>query len=284
MDGDLEEHYEKVDDLYSEDEFLEELEDVVQRNGGLLDRDVAALRIVDEAGRNEDAVVGLADLADRAEASVLVRVEEVQEASTFSNDDGSGTVRNVPVYDGDGRARLVLWDEDVEEADDLAAGDAVRVVNARVKNTGYGLELHMGRWSEIVPVPDDEVDDLPRQPPDDADALAGARTEERPVTPLAEVEPGETGVRVRGEVVRVEPTKTFRRDDGSQGFLAKAHLRDDSGTRVLTAWDDQVRDLQDFDVGQPVEATGLRAKEYRGDVELHTSRSTSLTRPDDEAD
>lgn len=282
MDGEIRDHYEKVEDLYSEEEFLEAVQDVVEESGGLLQRDVAALRIVDEEGRNDDAVVGLGDLDGRTEATVLVRVEDVEDASTFSNDDGGGTVRNVPVYDGAGRARLVLWDDDVEEADDLTPGDALRVVNARVKQSGFGLELHMGRWSELEPV--EEAGDLPEAPPEGAGDPTGGGESSRPVTPLAEVEPGDEPVRVRGEVVRVEPTRTFDRDDGSTGFIAKAHLRDDSGARVLTAWDDDVRTLQDFDVGDPLEATRLRAKEYRGDVELHTTRGTSLSVPNpDEA-
>jgi ssDNA-binding replication factor A large subunit len=282
MDGDVRDHYEKVEDLFSEEEFLEAVDEVVDRSGGLLHADVAALRVVDEAGRNDDAVVGLADLEGRAEATVLARIEEVGDASRFDNDGGGGTVRNVPIYDADGRARLVLWDDDVEEADDLAAGDAVRVVNARVKHTSYGLELHMGRWSEVEVVPEGEVDDLPAEVPDGAgDPIQAGDDPSRPVTPLGDVNAGDEALRVQGEVVRVEPTKTFRRDDGTQGFIAKAHLRDESGTALLTAWDDHVRTLQDFDVGDPLEATGLRAKEYRGDVELHTSRGTNLETPDD---
>lgn len=283
MDGEIREHYEQVEDLYTEEEFLEEVGDVVEGSGNLLHRDVAALRVVDEAGRNDGAVVGLADLEGRTEATVLVRVEEVEAASTFRNDDGGGTVRNVPVYDGDGRARLVLWDDDVEEADELEPGDPVRVVNARVKRAGFGLELHMGRWSALEPA-DDAHEDLPTSPPEGAGDPTDGGDPSRPVTPLAEVAPGDEPVRVRGEVVRVEPTRTFRRDDGSQGFLAKAHLRDDSGTRVLTAWDDDVRELQDHEVGDALEATKLRAKEYRGDVELHTTRGTTLSTPDPDAD
>lgn len=279
MDGDVREHYEKVEDLYTEEEFLEEVRDVVERTDGLLQPDVAALRIVDDEGRNDDAVVGLADLEGRAEATVRVRVEEVEEPSTFSNDDGGGTVRNVRVFDEAGRARLVLWDDDVEEADDLAPGDALRVVNARVKQTSYGLELHMGRWSEVEPAEDEG--DLPADPPAGAGDPTAAGDPDRPATPLDEVEPGDHEVRVRGEVLRVEPTRTFRRDDGSQGFIAKARLRDDSGEALLTAWDDHVRELQDFAAGEALEATGLRAKEYRGDLELHTSRGTTLSSPDE---
>ncbi len=294
MDSALRPHYELVEDLLDPEDFEERVAEHQRRTGHLITRDVLALRVVDELGRNEGAVVDLVDLDGRNEATVRVRVHDVGEVRTFDEDDrGPGQVVNVQVHDHDRRARLVLWDDDVDLVGDgsVNPGDVVRVVNARVKHTSYGVELHVGRWSEVQEesVEDDGrggADDAPPvDPPEGEDVWGGVNADpeidplDRPTTPLSEVLDGERDVRIRAEVVRVEPTKLFKRKDGSTGFLAKAHVRDGSSRTVLTCWDEHVKELQGFDAGDEVVATALRGKTYRGRLELHTTADTRLLRP-----
>lgn len=280
METEVRAHYEKVQDAYTEEEFLEKLERMEQETGGLLQRDVLAAAIADEAGVGVEELASLGDLEGRDEATLHARVADVGEARAFRRGGRDGRVVNLVVHDGEGQARLVLWDDDVDRVTDgsLELGTIVKIVNARVKRSGYGTELHIGRWSMLeVPDPDElpgevrtKLDrdlDLDATPPE-----AGLDA----ATPLGEVRAGDDGLRVEARVQRVEPTRSFDRRDGSTGFLAKAHLDDGTGQVVLTAWDDHAAELQELTPGTAIVATGLRAKEFRGTLELHTSYGTTL--------
>ena len=255
--------------------------------GGLLDDEALALLLLDEEGLNEGALVTLAEARGRAEATVRVEVVRALPVKAFEREGGVGRVANVVVRDATGEASLVLWDRDVEKVDDgtLAPGAMVRVVNARVKDARYGLELVVGAWTalEVEGAPDPAKRKLLLDAAGaDPTALGpGPAPTPEPAAParplgLADAPVGATGFLGRGRLVAVEPARSFKRRDGTVGFVANASLEDESGRVSLVCWDEAAKAVRAFEAGAFLEATGLSVKERDGRAELHTSRATVL--------
>lgn len=315
MDAALAPYFERLKDHYSEESFEARVRELDESFGGLLDPEAIGLFLLDEHGLNDGAVVTLADCRGRPEATVLVRVTGVHPPREFQREGGTGRVLNVDVADASGEARLTLWDRDVEKAEDgtLAAGAVVKVVNARVRDSRFGLELHVTPWTalEVEGALDPAkrkllTDTLPdgappaRVAPAPASAPGGARqarldalpaAEEgaslitpRPPPPppepipLGDVRDGDTVQLVRARLVRLEPTRPFRRKDGTTGFMAKMEVEDDTGRLLVTLWDDAIKAARDLQEGDPVELTDLAARTWSGSVELSTTRASRVAR------
>ncbi len=133
------------------DAFQARATELSQTFNDLLDDDALGLLILDELGLNEGAIVTLTECAGRAEASVRVRIDRIEAPREYDTQKGTGRVGNIAVSDPTGTARLTLWNKDVNRIDDreFAEGDVVRVLNARIKDTRWGLELHVGQWTAL---------------------------------------------------------------------------------------------------------------------------------------
>lgn len=315
MDPALAPFYDRLKDLYTEESFEAKARELDEAFGGLLDPEAVGLLLLDEHGRNAGAVVTLAECRGRPEATVLVTVDRVLPAREFAREGGTGRVVNVEVTDATGGARLTLWDRDAEKAEDgtLAPGARVKVVNARVKDSRFGLELHVTPWTvlEVEGALDPArrkllTDTLPDAAPAGVAAPADAAVaaaepaalpegvvlppaSERPATrqaailaradpePLGSARAGDTLHLVRATVRGVQPTRPFRRRDGTTGFVANVEVEDASGRASVTLWDEAVRAVQKCPPGTEVELTDLVAKEHQGRLELHSTRATRVS-------
>lgn len=68
---------------------------------------------------------------------------------------------------------------------------------------------------------------------------------------------------LRGVVERITPTRTFRRADGSVGFVADLDLRDGGTVHRVTLWDEAVRRAQGVS-GKAVRLTHLAERTAEG--------------------
>lgn len=261
---------------------------------GLLDDEALALLVLDELGLNQGSVLKVAELRGRDEASVVVEVAQVHAPREFQKENGVGRVVNVDVRDATGTARLVLWGRDsrhVEEGD-LRAGARVKIVNARVKDSTWGLELHATPWTkfEVEGALDPAKRKLLMDTRADFDPLENRATGAvatppaqafldvgEPLggfAPVARLTRDRPAVDVRARLVVLGPTRTFERKDGSIGFVANATLEDASGRAQLVCWDEAVRDVRRVPVGTEVTVRDAQVREKDGRLELHTSRSS----------
>jgi replication factor A1 len=167
-----------------------------------------------------DLRMGLSDVTLRG------RVLGTEEARTFERDDGSeGRVANLLLGDETGRVRVTLWDERADRAAELAAGEAVEVVDGYVREREDRLELHVGSQGAVENV-DGEV------------------TYEPEATPIDALELEETAD-IAGVVRSADPKRTFDRDDGSEGQVRNVRLQDDTGDIRVALWGEKA----DADVG-----------------------------------
>jgi len=146
-------HYEKVQDLLSPEDFDAKLAATVAAWGGLLDRDAAAMVVVEGLGRPVASFTRIADLEEGAEASVRAQVVSLSPVREFARQDGSqGRVVNLELRDASGFCRFPLWDEDVEivERGKIRVGSNVRALDCYVKRTSFGLELTKGKFGSLL--------------------------------------------------------------------------------------------------------------------------------------
>lgn len=146
-------HYEKVKDRVSPEEFDARVEAATQEWGGLLDRDAAAMLVVERLGGSVASFTAIKDLEEGGEANLRATVAGLSPVRTFTRQDGSaGRVVNLELRDETGFCRMPLWDEDVAlvEKGHIAVGKVVRAIDCFVKRTNFGLEVGRGKFGAIL--------------------------------------------------------------------------------------------------------------------------------------
>jgi replication factor A1 len=172
-----------------------------------------------EAATIETLTIGQSDVTLRG---VVLDTETVR---TFERDDGSeGQVANLTLGDETGRVRVTLWDERAPRAEDLDRGTTVEIIDGYVRDREGNKELHVGDRGRI-----DEVSATVEYDPE--------------TTPIETVEIGQT-FDIAGVVRSTDPTRTFERDDGSEGQVRNIRLQDDTGDIRVALWGEKAdRDI-----------------------------------------
>lgn len=146
-------HYEKVKDRMSPEMFDREVEETVREWGGLLDRDAAAMIVVERHGGSVASFQPIKDLEEGGEANLRATVVGLSPVRSFTRQDGTpGRVVNLELRDDSGFCRMPLWDEDVAlvEKGQVAVGKTVRAIDCFVKRTNFGLEVGRGKFGALL--------------------------------------------------------------------------------------------------------------------------------------
>ena len=145
-------------------------------------------------------------------------VLDTDEARTFDRDDGSeGRVANLTLGDETGRIRVTLWDDRADRAAELSAGAVVEVVDGYVRERQGSLELHVGDRGAVEELDEEDVTFDPETEPIDGLEL-------------------DTYADIGGVVRSAEETRTFDRDDGSEGQVRNVRIQDDTGDIRVALW------------------------------------------------
>jgi replication factor A1 len=145
--------FEKVQDLLSREAFDAHVESVIAEWGGLLDRDSAAMVVVERLGRSVASFVRIADLEEAMEANLRATIVGISPVRTFTRQDGTGgRVVNLELRDESGFCRFALWDDDVGlvERGKAGIGSTVRALDCYVKRTNFGLDVSRGKFGALV--------------------------------------------------------------------------------------------------------------------------------------
>lgn len=245
MPQSIDEFYEKVKDIKTREEFLEEINKIKRDCDDLLDDEAAALLLIDMLGRNKENVFKIKDLEPGMECTIFGEVVEIGEIREFDRKNTTnGRVINLKIRDETGSCRLVLWHKDVDliknKAIDL--GSKVKIINGYVKEGFNGIEINVGRWGMIEILEDKDTKTI------------------------------------QGEVVEIEETRAFFREDGNFGFVKSIVLKDNEGRKSITAWDEKVKDLQKLRKGDLVKIENVNVKQRNGKVEYHLSSRSLISK------
>lgn len=199
--------------------------------------------------RVEDLSLGASDV------DLVGKVLDTDSIRTFDRDDGSeGRVANLTVGDETGRVRVTLWDDKADLAEEFESGEVVEVGDGYVRERDGDLELHVGDRGTVDRV-DEDVEYVPE------------------TTDIAELEIGQT-VDVAGGVIETDPTRTFDRDDGSEGQVRNVRIKDETGEIRVALWGDKAD--REIDLADRVVFTDVEIQDgWQDDLEASANwRST----------
>lgn len=273
MDAKLAAAYERVKDRIAEDAFLARIEEERAAFDGLLDDDALALLVLDEMGANDGAYLTISQAPGRAEATVRAQIEAIETPREFPRGDRApGRMVGCTVSDATGKARLVLWDRDVEKTEDgtLYEGARLTVVNARVKDDRWGLELHVSPWS-VLEV-EGALDPAKKKLLEDVADDGAPKKQPAPQAP-AKAAPLET---LEGELVELAATRPFRGEGGAVGFVCDADIQTPEGLARVVLWNAPVRAIRAIEIGRRVRIGALARKPKGASEEWHTTDATTV--------
>ncbi|PHP45477.1 replication factor A [Methanosarcinales archaeon ex4572_44] len=250
----IEDHFEKVEDRMSFDEFSKLIDEKRTVMGSLCDDDTLCMMILQELG--VDTLKKISEItADSGKVSIKVRVLSVSEVREFSRDDGStGKVANLIVGDETGSIRAVLWDDSAGcvATREIAEGISIGITGF-ARGGENGVEVHLGRFSTIKPL--------------DYDVEVKIKHYQ-----IADIAEGMVSINLRARVIDVGSTRSFKRRDGGEGKVRNITLGDETGKINITLWDERTE--VPFGEDDTIEVRNAYAKKnnYTGKTELQLSR------------
>lgn len=248
--------YELISSEQSKEEFEEQLTNIKQEFGELLDDDAAAFLLVDKLGFNTANVVKLNDVHPGQEATVEGIISSIQPAHVFTRKNGrQGKVVNLLLTDESGSLPIVLWNDDAHrvEQGEIKEHLKLKIINGYTKQGRNGAELHVGRWSSLS---------IEEKNENDHSLIKKQKQQKKEL---------KDALSLKGTILSISPTNVFFRKDETYGFVSKVHLKTKKGIQLVTVWDSQVKNLQDFSKGDTVEFSYLDVKTGHGKKEYHAN-------------
>lgn len=247
----------------TKDEFEQHVTTIQNEFDGLLDDDAAAFLLVDKLGYNNANVVQLSDIHPGQEATVQGIVTSIQPPRTFTRKNGRmGKVANLLISDDTGMLPIVFWNDDATkvETGEIQVNTPIKIINGYTKQGRNGVELHVGRWSTI------------------SIETEGPPQSNNPASKNMVQQVKENVEKIKGTILSISPTNVFFKKDETYGFVSKVHLKTTRGIQLVTVWDNQVKNLQNFDQGDTVEFTYLDIKMNHGKKEYHANGKAIINR------
>ena len=245
--------YELIKDLKTIEEFHAEIKNVQEQFDFLLDEDTTALLIVDELGRNKQNILNINEMEPGSECTVFGEITKISSERIFNRKNGSkGRVINLEIRDDTSKCNLALWDKDVElvKKKHIKVGTKLKIVNGYVKDGFSGIELNVGRWG-VIEIDPDDIPEFNNEIDDDI---------------------------IKGTLKEIEPTRAFFRDTGEFGFVTNIIVQTDKKIEKLTLWDDKVKEIQKFKLGDKIEIKNYSIKENKDHKEIYTNNKTKIKR------
>jgi len=245
--------YAQIKDLKTKKEFNEEINKIQKESDNLLDKDVAALLIVDELGRNKQNICKINDLKTGEDCTVFGTITNIKNTRTFSRKNGSsGRVVNLEISDDSGTCGLALWDKDTELVKNktIQKGTKIKIINGYIKDGFNGIEINVGKWSLIETDPEN----MPKT--DNKQKIKSNA--------------------ITGELIEIEPTRAFFKDNGDFGFVANIKIKNEKETKQIALWNEKVKEIQNFKTGDKLEITNFDTRQKNGKEEYHLNGSGSI--------
>jgi len=190
--------------------------------------------------------------------NIIGTVKRTFPTTTFKREDSSeGKVMRFLLSDRTGEVPIVVWNEKVDELENVLAVDArLQIVNAKVKKAlGEGLEIHIGAETYIGPL---------------------AQTEE--FLNIADLREGMNRVNVEGEVASRPVVREVKTNKGELLKLATFELKDETGRIWVSAWRDLADSAGSMRLGNKTIIKNAYVKKGFGDqLEISTRNTTTIT-------
>lgn len=96
------------------------------------------------------------------------------------------------------------------------------------------------------------------------------------VVTIKDLMPGMKDVSVNAKVIRKYDLRTFNKQSGEQGKVAKALIGDESGITMLVFWDDKTKHFESINDNDIISITSLNVRDNNSRTEVHLSPASDL--------
>lgn len=243
--------YQKIKDIKTKDEFLKEINNLQDEYDHLLDDESAALFIVDKLGRNNQVYSKIVNLKPKTECTIIGKITNIKNHRNFNRKNGSiGKVTNLEISDETGTCGLALWNKDAELVKNkkIKIGTNIKIINSYIKNGFNGIEINVGRYSLIKTEPDQNI----------------------------EVKQEQTSEGIKGKLIETMPTRPFFKDNGEFGFVTNIKIQTKNGIKDITLWDEKVKEIQKYKIGDNIEIKNTDKKQKNGSTEIHLNNKSMI--------
>jgi replication factor A1 len=234
--------YEQIKDIKTKKEFLEEIKQLQKESDELFDEKTSALLIVDKYGKNTESISKIGEIKDKKDCTVIGKITRIQNQRQYTRKNGSkGEVANLEIEDESGKCTLVLWNKDCDllKNNEIKEGSYVKIINGYIKDGFNGTEINIGRYG------------------------------------LIEIIKKETDIKskkentLQGKIIEITETRPFFRDNGEYGFVADIKLQSKNDVKKITIWDEKVKEIQNFKIGDNITLSDVDIKNRNGQEEIH---------------
>ncbi len=261
MTEELQEHYDKVKDKVTEDEFLARIKELKKENSEISfynDATFAGMVVSEIEDKEEEVEVvsekpefqnkSIKDLENGSKGvTVAGRVISISNKRSFKTRKGKeGEVCNVELQDNTGTMRCVFWTANMTLLKKFGEGDIIQIKNVDIKEGFSGLEANLIPRSSIVHL----EEDASKYP-----------VYEEVITDIADIEP-ETKVNIIARILRIPTVRSYEKN-GKQGKVASLELQDATGKITYTLWNKNVELINDLKLedGDTVKILAAQARE-----------------------
>ena len=259
MTPEIQEHYDKVREIISQEEFFERMEKFRQQesaNPFLNDSGLAEMvvgELIDEEveviSEKPEFAVDTIDKLEKGSRGVTIagRVISISNPRSFKTRKGQeGQVCNVELKDNTGKIRAVFWTANIKLLKNVEEGNIIQIKDVDIKEGYTGLEANLRQRSTVVHLEED-----PSKFP----------AYEEEITKIADIQP-DTKVNIIARIVRIPTIRSYEKN-GKEGKVASLELKDDSGQISYTLWNKNVELIKDLELedGDTVKILQAQARE-----------------------
>ncbi|MBI4438664.1 hypothetical protein HY640_01905 [Candidatus Woesearchaeota archaeon] len=150
----------------SREEIDSKVDQKVQQLSGLVSREGAAHILANEFGiRLFEQLSGRLQIKNvisgMGNVEILGKVVNIYGTKTFNSNGREGKVASMVVADETGQIRVVLWNEQADNADKLKTGDIIKIKGGYARSKNNGNEIHTNDKSRVTINPEGETINLP---------------------------------------------------------------------------------------------------------------------------
>ena len=240
-------------------EILEKIAIKKDKFAGLLTESGAALMVAKELGleieKNRERTK-ITDLEDgMGNVDLTVRAMHIFSPREFEKNGKNGRLCNLIVADDSGEIRLTLWHDDVKKMQEqgIEKGSVLELKNCYVTSFKEKPQLNLSYQGSFRANPDLKDGFLPKP--------------ENKVYTLEQLEPGLNDVNLVARVLRVFPSKEFKKEN-AEGKVINFMIADKTNTIRASAWNDMVAEIEKLSENDLIKIEGAYTKQGLKGIEL----------------
>lgn len=264
----LSEKYEEVKDVYTKEEYYNEIEKEKKKFLGKIDDKTAATSVinnlkeeqeVDRFTSDEDSDVTKIDglLNQFSNANIAGRIMQMSNRKPYkSKKGGDGELCNLTIADDTGSIKVVFWTENIRLLKEYNEGDLIKIIDVNIKKGYSGLEGSLKPRSTVKRLTEEECPNFPKY--------------NEVITNIEDIEFAEdVTYNIIARITKITNIRSYEKN-GKEGKVASLELQDSTGKISYTLWNKNVELIDSLELhdGDTIKIVGAVPRENRDGISL----------------